>query len=338
LKNIFRAVLIAALTILLLVLFLRNSDLANVWTLIRSTSIPWLILGLATNVVALFCRAERWRTLIDPDAPPPFYPTFFATAIGFMSSAVLPVRAGDVVRPALLARRTNVRFSKGLGTVLTERVLDLLSILTLFLAFVAISILRPGEFSEGEVVFIKSAGMIAGALFAAMTSFILSLYFFHGFVRRMHEWLGRFLPRRVSEVWMAFFDAFVTSLAIARHGRGLRHVLLMTAIIWAALTSQFIFVTYALDHPLPPQASFFITGMAILGMAIPTPGGIGGFHKMCQIVLTRFYDFDIDSSVAVALIFHVVGTAPVIIVGLLLFLREGLTWRQLARIGEKVEE
>lgn len=337
-KNVFRAVLIAALTILLLVLFLRNSDLANVWTLIRSTSIPWLILGLATNVVALFCRAERWRTLVDPDAPPPYYATFFATAIGFMSSAVLPVRAGDIVRPALLARRTNVRFTQGLGTVLTERVLDLLSILTLFLSFVAISVLRPGEFSEGEIVFIKSAGMIAGVLFAAMVSFILALFFFHGFVRRMHEWLGRLLPRRIAAAWMAFFDAFVASLAIARRGRALRHVLLMTAIIWGALTSQFIFVAYALDRPLPVQSSFFITGMAILGMAIPTPGGIGGFHKMCQIVLTRFYGFDIDSSVAVALVFHFVGTVPVIVIGLLLFLREGLTWRQLSRIGEKVEE
>lgn len=337
-KNIFRAVLIAALTILLLVLFFRNSDLANVWTLIRSTSIHWLLLGVAANVCALVCRAERWRTLVDPENPPPYYATFFATAIGFMSSAVLPVRAGDVIRPALLKRRANVRFSQGLGTVLTERVLDLLSILTLFLAFVAISVLRPGEFTPGEIVFIKSAGTIAGVLFAGMTSFIVAIYFFHGFVRRMHLWLGRYLPRRIADAWVSLFDAFVASLAIARNGRALRHVLLMTAIIWITLTSQFIFVTYALDRPIPPQSSFFITGMTILGMAIPTPGGVGGFHKMCQIVLTRFYNFDIDTSVAVAIIFHIVGTAPVIVVGLLLFMREGLTWRQLARIGEKGEE
>lgn len=337
-KNIFRAVLIAALTILLLVLFFRNSDLANVWTLIRSTSIHWLLFGFAANVCALVCRAERWRTLVDPENPPPFYATFFATAIGFMSSAVLPVRAGDVIRPALLKRRANVRFSQGLGTVLTERVLDLISILVLFLAFVAISVIRPGEFTPGAIVFIKSAGTIAGVLLVGMTSFIVALYFFHGFVRKMHLWLGRYLPRRFADGWMSFFDAFVASLAIARKGRALRHVLLMTAIIWITLSSQFIFVTYALDRPLPLQSSFFITGMTILGMAIPTPGGVGGFHKMCQIVLTRFYNFDIDASVAVAIVFHVVGTVPVIVVGLLLFMREGLTWRQLARIGEKGEE
>lgn len=329
---------ITALTVVLLVFFFRNSDLTNVWQLILSTKFYWLIIGFVANVCALLCRAERWRTLLNPDDPPPYYPTFFATAIGFMSSAVLPIRAGDVVRPALLARRTKMRFSQGLGTVLTERVLDLLSILLLFLAFVIITFLRPGEFTPGEMVFIKTAGLVAAALFALMSSFVLALYFFRGFVRRMHEWLARFLPRRVRDGWMSFFDAFVATLAIARHPRALRHVLLMTAIIWASLTSQFIFVTYALDRPLPPQSSFFITGMVILGMAIPTPGGVGGFHKICQIVLTRFYNFDVDTSVAVALIFHAVGTAPVLVIGLLLFVREGLTWRQLARIGEKVEE
>jgi uncharacterized membrane protein YbhN (UPF0104 family) len=61
-------------------------------------------------------------------------------------------------------------------------------------------------------------------------------------------------------------------------------------------------------------------------MTIPTPGGIGGFHKACQIVLTNFYGFDIDSSVAAALLFHVVGTVPVVVTGLILFVHEGLRW------------
>src|SRR5256885_4582560 len=49
--------------------------------------------------------------------------TFFANTVGYMLSTVLPIRAGDVARPALLARRTNVRFAGALGTVLTERIL-----------------------------------------------------------------------------------------------------------------------------------------------------------------------------------------------------------------------
>ena len=68
-----------------------------------------------------------------------------------------------------------------------------------------------------------------------------------------------------------------------------------------------------------------------LDVAVLGPGGVGGFHKVCQWVLTTFYGFDIDTSVAVAVLFHIVGTLPVVVIGGILFLREGLNWRQLSQ-------
>jgi uncharacterized membrane protein YbhN (UPF0104 family) len=65
---------------------------------------------------------------------------------------------------------------------------------------------------------------------------------------------------------------------------------------------------------------------------VPTPGGVGGFHKACQLVLTTFYDFDVNSSVAVAIVFHLVGTLPILATGLILFVHEGLRWRELREI------
>jgi len=50
-----------------------------------------------------------------------------------------------------------------------------------------------------------------------------------------------------------------------------------------------------------------------------------------QYVLTTFFGFDIDTSVAVAVLFHIVGTFPVVFIGTILFLREGLNWRQLSQ-------
>jgi uncharacterized membrane protein YbhN (UPF0104 family) len=77
-----------------------------------------------------------------------------------------------------------------------------------------------------------------------------------------------------------------------------------------------------------------VTGVTTVGLAIPTPGGIGGFHKACQLVLTNFYHFDVDTSVATAILFHIVGTLPVIVTGLTLFAREGLRWRDVRRVTE----
>jgi uncharacterized membrane protein YbhN (UPF0104 family) len=89
-------------------------------------------------------------------------------------------------------------------------------------------------------------------------------------------------------------------------------------------------------EPLPYDASFFVTGVTTVGLAIPTPGGIGGFHKACQLVLTRFYRFTVESSVAVAVLFHVIGTLPVLTIGLVLFAKEGVTLKALR--SEDVEK
>jgi uncharacterized membrane protein YbhN (UPF0104 family) len=164
-----------------------------------------------------------------------------------------------------------------------------------------------------------------------LTFFLLGLFFFRDWIRRLHERLGRLLPQRFREPWMHFFDSFTDALGLARHHAAFARVLLCTAGIWICLTSQFFLATMAVHHPLPFDASFFVTGVTTVGLAIPTPGGIGGFHKACQLVLTKFYRFDVDSSVAVAVIFHLIGTLPVLVTGLLLFAKEGLHWRDVTK-------
>lgn len=339
LKRILQIAAIVALTIFFLVLFLRNANLSEVWAMLKTTSPGWLALALLVNFSALLFRTIRWRIILDHENPPPFYATFFANTVGYMLSTILPVRVADAARPALLARRTTHRFSRVLGTVLTERVLDLFSILSLFIFF---AVLRWDEFSHDSRMarwfYIVKAGAIASAvLLVALGVLIFGLYFFRPRIRRAHEFLGRALPKRFRDPWMHFFDSFVDTLELTRHGKAFAFVLLCTAGVWACLTGQFYLTTLAVHRPLPFDASFFVTGVTTVGLAIPTPGGIGGFHKACQLVLTNFYHFDVDSSVATAVLFHIVGTLPVLVAGLLLIAHEGLRWRDVKRSAETTE-
>lgn len=322
---------IAALTIFFLVLFLRNANLAEVGRILKATHLGWLAVGLIVNFGALLFRTARWRTILDPDNPPPFYATFFANTIGYMLSTILPIRAADVARPALLARRTTHRFSGALGTVLTERMLDLTAILTLFVIFAAI---RWNEFHHLRWFVIVKTGAIASASILALEIFFVTgLFFFRDSIRRAHFFLGRFLPKRFRESWMHFFDTFTDTLEITKHRAALVKVLACTIGVWACLTGQFYFATHALHRTLPFDASFFVTGTTTIGLAIPTPGGVGGFHKVCQFVLTNFYGFDIDSSVAVAVLFHLVGTLPVLVAGLALLAKEGFSLKGVMKGG-----
>jgi uncharacterized protein (TIRG00374 family) len=335
-KRILQITFVAALTIFFLALFLWNADLKKVGAIMRSTNVFWLVVAFVVNFSALILRTIRWQTILDTENPPPFYPTFFANTVGYMLSTVLPVRAGDVARPALLARRTKLRFAGALGTVLTERVLDLFCILGLFVYF---ALRHWNDFSGHRSFFIVRAGAIGGGVtLVGLVVFIVCLYLYQSFVRRMHEFLGRILPLRFRDSWMHFFDAFVDTLSIAHNRPTLVKVLACTAGVWLCLTSQFYFTVLALHRPLPFDSSFFVTGITTLGLAIPTPGGVGGFHKACQLVLTHFYDFDVDTSVAVAILFHIVGTIPVIVIGLLLVVHEGLRWRDVTEATHEPAE
>lgn len=332
-KRILQISAVALLTILFLGLFLWKSNLRDVGRILAATDPLWLVAALIVNAGALVFRSLRWRIIISRDEPPPFYATFFANSVGYMLSTVLPIRAGDFARPALLSRRSNVRFTTALGTVLTERVLDLIAITSLFVWFVArhwSSWSHDPRVARSFLV-VKSAAFVAGSIIAALLLFMVALYFASSKVRVAHAFLGRILPQRFREPWMHFFDTFVKTLDVTKDARAFVTVLLCTAGVWLCLTAQFFVGAIAAHRPVPFDSGYLLGGATTIGVAIPTPGGVGGFHKVAQWVLTTFYGFDIDSSVAVAIIFHLVGALPVIVIGVLLFAREGLHWRDVSK-------
>lgn len=337
-KKLLRTTFVLALTAFFLWLFLRNASLSAVWSILKAASPAWLAFAVVVNMGALLCRTVRWRTLLDPDDPPPFYATFFANTIGYMASSLLPVRASDFARSALLARRTVHRFSGAFGTVLAERVLDLGSILLLFVYFF---VRRRSEFTSDPRTaqwfnyLVTPAAAVAAAILVTLTVFMIAVYFFGSRIRRWHEALGRLVPARFRGSWMHFFDTFAATTEIAHHGTALRKVLLSTAGVWFFLSMQVYAAALALRLPLPFDSTFFITGSSTVGLAAPTPGGVGGMHKVVQVVLTRFYLMDNETAIAAAVLFHLVGTLPVIVTGVALFAREGLHWKDLARDAEE---
>src|SRR2546428_815500 len=94
-----------------------------------------LWLGTGLTLVGAACLLRRWRLLLRPIADVTMLPLVSATSIGFFCNMVLPLRVGEVVRPVLLARRRGLATSSVLGSVLLERLLDMVTIL-LFLGIV----------------------------------------------------------------------------------------------------------------------------------------------------------------------------------------------------------
>src|SRR5258708_16068558 len=149
--------------------------------------------------------------MLQHEPPPGFSPTYYANGVGFMMATIFPGlgATSSVARPGLLARRTTVSFPEALGTVMTERVLDLFSILILFVYF---GVVRWHEFSTNPktaaAFYIVKAGIIgSGVILTALTLLVLGVLLFPETLQRAHEFVGRIVPGRFRNAWMRFFDS-----------------------------------------------------------------------------------------------------------------------------------
>ena len=115
-RAVLRTVLVVGLAVALLAIFLRNADLARVWTEMQQARPDLLALTLALTGVTYLVRAERWQYLLEPLGKTRFWVAFRTTVIGFAASFVLPARAGEVLRPYLLAKQENLPATAAFAT------------------------------------------------------------------------------------------------------------------------------------------------------------------------------------------------------------------------------
>ena len=92
-------------------------------------------------------------------------------------------------------------------------------------------------------------------------------------------------------------------------------------------------MSHAFHVALPFTGSFLIMALLVVGVAVPTPGAVGGFHYFYRLGVTAFYGAPNDRAVGAAIVLHAVSFLPVAIAGLILLAREGLS---LSRVGDLV--
>src|SRR6478735_7358528 len=208
LRNILRTVIVIGLAVGLVAIFLRNADLHLVWASVRAAHPAYLLLSLVLTMLTFVVRAERWQYLLGPLGPTRFSVVFRTTVIGFGASAVLPARAGEVIRPYLLARREGLNAMAAFATILVERILDLVAVLTLMAAFLIW--FDPGMASRDSAVF---SAIRFGALVMWPVAIIALavMFFMAGHPDKLHAGVlkaERVLPAKVAAMIARFAKTF----------------------------------------------------------------------------------------------------------------------------------
>jgi uncharacterized protein (TIRG00374 family) len=335
-KKSIRTLIVIALSIGLLALFLRGANLGVVWTEMKEAD-SWLIgLSALITIFTMVLRALRWQYLLAPIGHSRFSTAFRTTTIGFAASAVLPARAGEVIRPYLLARQEGLSATATFATIIIERLLDAVTCVILLASFVLF--FDPGMERADSTLYslLEVGGTIVGGVALLV---LVGMFYAARDPQAVGRWaykLEHLLPGRMTHALAATLLSFAEGLAVVRTPRRLASALLLSFPLWVSIGWGIWAVIRAFGIDMPFTGSFLLIALLVVGVSVPTPGGVGGFEAAVQIGLTSFYGVPNDRAVGAALVLHLVSLLPTVALGFLFLVQDGLGFggiRNLAHVA-----
>lgn len=333
-----RTALLLLATFGLLALFLRNASLADVTREIRGADLLLLLAGTFFTVVTYLVRAWRWQVLLAPIGRTHFSTAFRTTIIGFAANFLLPARVGEFLRPYLLARREHLDPTSAFATIVLERLVDLLTVLLFFGVFVVFfdDSLRSTEGATYQAVKTGGLSAAAAAILGAALFFVLAGH--PERLARVVDRLVRVLPARVGGFITHLARTFATGLAVMRQPVHLVRALALSLPLWLSIATGIWLVTRAFHITMPFPGSFLLVALLTVGVAVPTPGSVGGFHYAYRVGATVFYGATNEQAVGAALVLHAISFIPVALLGVLFMVQDGLQLSGLKRLADEKDE
>jgi glycosyltransferase 2 family protein len=333
-RSHFRTIAVLALAAGLLAWFLHNVDLRRVASDIAGARPAWLAVSVATMVANLALRSLRWQYLLEPLGSATFGNAFRATAVGFAANSVLPARAGEVIRPYFLSRHENLSATAAFATIIVERLLDTITVLMLLASFVFLFDRDLGRANPAAFRGVKWAAATAGV---ASCGALIVLFVLAGNPARLGRTMGRLervIPSAFAGMVARVAEKFATGLATVRRPGRLLAALAWSFPLWLCIAAGIWAVTVAFDFAIPFTGSFLLVALLVIGVAVPTPGAIGGFHEAFRFGSTTFFGAPNDAAVAAALVLHAFSILPALLLGLLFAAQAGLNLSRMRQMAD----
>jgi len=306
---------------------LGSVDLPELGRQLALTQWGWVVPALIVGPLGLWARAMRWRYLFPRHSEPPGL--IAANMIGYMVNNILPLRAGELVRIYVAARRLSEQRDAPFGsslwltgaTVIVERVLDSLT-LVLFLAVLVFFIPVPRAFEYAAALILAVDAVAAAALVSLAVA-----------PDRSRRLLGRLCRR-----WPALqarattvLDTFLRGLEGIRTAAHLGPLVVWTALVWTLPAFGAWAVLRAVHLDLPLLAGWTVLTFVGFGISIPSaPGYLGVWHAASVLALSMF-GVGQAPAVGYAILYHASQFVPITLVGWLFLVREHLTLGEATR-------
>lgn len=268
-----------ALGVALLWFSFRNIDLAQLWTDIKGANYTWMLLSLVCLAVSLFFRALRWNIQIEAlGYKTRASSTYGAVLIAYLANCIFP-RLGEVARCGVLKRKENIPFDKTFGSVISERIIDLLVLFGLAFLVIVFQWKLLGSLITSWMVpllnkLINNVLLGIVVVLAGIACIVLLIKI----IKRNKE---------IASLWHGFIDGIKSVVTMRKKWR----FVLYTLGVWGF----YVIMTWLPFYMLPETShlglveAITLLGIATLGVVAPVPGGIGTYHFIAITLLSGFY-------------------------------------------------
>lgn len=314
LKNALRIIIPLALAAFLFWWVYKDMDFSRLGKVIhRGIHYEWFVISAFLSILSMIFRGLRWHQLIEPVCPGGRRKiTILSIFVGYAANMVFP-RAGEVVRCGVLKKSDGLSFSKTLGTVITERAVDVvcLLIIAIVTAFLQMGIFRD-FFTKNPSSLDKLVGMVTSP---ALWGGILILFFLIVFLRKPIRRFGFY--KKVHGFVLRLWEGMKSIIT-------LKHPFLFifwSVAIWSVYFLMFYIGKYFFSFDIPLGVLAMLSGfvMGSFSMVAPVQGGIGAYHFMVIYTL-MFYGISESDAGIFALVIHGLQTIITLVTGFVAYI------------------
>jgi len=307
--NILKYTAFTLLGVTLFWLVYRDQDFTRIFkTLKDDVDYKWVVLALFLGLLSHISRTLRWKIALEPlNEKPKTSNTFITVMAGYFMNLLLP-RMGEFVRCGLLSKYEKIPFPKLFGTVITERIVDVIMLFVLLLMTSILEMDKLIEFGSQnpEVVSKIQALLKSPILWIALIIGIAGLYFY---LRMINKKEGE---NKIIKIFKDFWLGIKSILSMKRYKAYIAHTLFIWIMYFSMLYSMFFSLDFT-KH-LSPAAGLTTFTMTSFSMVAPVQGGIGAWHFMAEKALS-LYGVDSADGKIFALLAHSSTNIFVIIIG-----------------------
>ena len=281
-------------------------NLSLAWRALRTSDYWWVLAALVAFGLGNITRALRWRSLFARGRRPPAGAVTNAMMVGYLYNNIMPARAGEAARVVVLTQRSDTAPVEIVGTIVLERLYDVLGILVLFFA---------AEPWLPHVSWFGAAALVAVvlAVLIATAAIVLAVYGDRPLrillrpLRRFSLFSGERLERTLDEL--------VHGLSGLRHPMLALEAAAWTIVSWLLTATSAYLVTVAFHLHLPFACGVLVAVAIGAGMILPSsPAAVGVFEGAALIALSA-YGIPHSSALPFALVLHLVNFVPFVLVG-----------------------